>query len=62
MEKHQAKKFKQALADIRDERKKYRGLLYDALKERDELIESREIFKIEDRATKNKVQPASLFP
>jgi len=60
-EEAEAKKFKQALADIRDERKKYRGLLYDALKERDELIESREIFKIEDRATKNKADTIDKY-
>jgi hypothetical protein len=57
----QRKKFEQSLGDIREERKKYRAMLYDAIKERDDLLESRQISKIEERIAKNRARPIFFF-
>ena len=55
-EQDERKKHKETLQDIRYERKRYRAMLYDAIKERDNLIASREIAKHEERIAKNRVK------
>ncbi|ELR14200.1 ammonium transporter subfamily protein [Acanthamoeba castellanii str. Neff] len=55
-EESERKRFEQSLGDIREERKKYRAMLYDAIKERDDLLESRQISKIEERIAKNRAR------
>jgi len=53
-EQSERKKCRALVDDIRQKRKKYRALLYDAISERDHLLESREIIKHEERVAKNR--------
>lgn len=54
-EKKLSEKAQNDLEDLRRERTRYRGLLYDAIQERNQLLESREISRREDRIAKTRV-------